>query len=848
MKSSRKKPAAKSLTVEARSTGACVHKTHGPVLEGRLWLYRFAAVVLIPGVLLGMAEMTLRLVGAGYPTTFLVPLREGSRELWVQNDRFGWRFFGPERSRVPHPFAIPQRKDTNAVRIFVFGESAAYGDPHPAFGLPRMLEAILELRHPGLRFEVINAAMTGLNSHGVLAIAEDCARAEGDVWVVYMGNNEVVGPFGAGTVFGGQVPPLPLIRAVLALKTMRLGQCGELALARLSQPAANEAEWGGMAMFLNHPVRLEDPRMKRVYHHFQRNLASLLGVARQHGVRVVVSTVAVNLRDCAPFGSAHRLGLSAADRLVWSNFWEQGIAAQAAGAHERALEAFARAAQVDETFAELRYRQGRSALALGAQAEAVAHFQAARDYDTLRFRCDGRLNGLIRETVAGWDASMVRLVDGEAVLARLSSAGVPGREFFYDHVHLTFGGHYWLSRAIAEAVEELLRGGNTAFGGLDRPWPTLSDCARRLAWTDWARHSALLDMVARLSDPPFPAQMNHAEQMEQLRAELEAVQSRVEGPGLMESLRLVEVAQAEAPHDPWLHLQRARLLQARGELDEAGRAAARVVELVPGAAEAWSLLGLIQAQRRQFESALEAFDRVARQNPQHVWALHNKALALARLGRTNEAIRNFERLLAFKPHFGPGWLSLGMLLEASGRAEAARPCFEKALKNRIRRPGDLALLARFCKARGWWEAAVTNYLDALALHPADAQLHMEVGQCWVQLNRRADAVRHFAEAVRLAPGSVQARFLYGLELARSGEAAAAERQFREAVRIMPDLLEARLNLALTLMDQGRLTEALAELDAVLARDPQNASARSWRDSIRERLAKNLDPPGSATEP
>ncbi len=47
-----------------------------------------------------------------------------------------------------------------------------------------------------------------------------------DIWVIYMGNNEVVGPFGAGTVFGRQVPPLPLIRASLALKTTRIGQLG----------------------------------------------------------------------------------------------------------------------------------------------------------------------------------------------------------------------------------------------------------------------------------------------------------------------------------------------------------------------------------------------------------------------------------------------------------------------------------------------------------------------------------------------------------------------------------------------------------------------------------------------
>ena len=65
-----------------------------------------------------------------------------------------------------------------------------------------MLQAMLELRYPGTHFEVVNAAIVAINSNVILPIARDCAAASADIWVIYMGNNEVVGPFGAGTVFG----------------------------------------------------------------------------------------------------------------------------------------------------------------------------------------------------------------------------------------------------------------------------------------------------------------------------------------------------------------------------------------------------------------------------------------------------------------------------------------------------------------------------------------------------------------------------------------------------------------------------------------------------------------------
>ena len=310
------------------------------------------------------------MVGIGYPTAFLLPSSHNGKETLVQNNQFGWRFFGARMARTPHPISIAQTKPEGTVRIFVFGESAAYGDPQPRFGLPRVLHAMLSLRYPGTRFEVINAAMTGINSHVLLPIARDCARAEGDIWVIYMGNNEVVGPFGAGTIFGAQAPPLSVIRASLALRTTRIGQVLD-SLHHLKQPAhAASGEWGGMAMFLEQQVRADDARIGSVHHHFERNLVDMIQAGRKMGAGVVVSTVAVNLKDCAPFASVHRLGLSESDRTKWEKLVAGGIAAEESGQLKEAADNFSQAVLIDDRFAELRFRQARLALAHGEMAEA----------------------------------------------------------------------------------------------------------------------------------------------------------------------------------------------------------------------------------------------------------------------------------------------------------------------------------------------------------------------------------------------------------------------------------------------------------------------------------------------
>ncbi len=201
-------------------------------------------MVLGPLLFLLVLEAGLRVAGVGHPMSFFLPMKIDGQDCLIENDRFGWRFFGPEKARNPFPFVMPENKPPDTVRVFVFGESAAYGDPQPEFGLCRVLEALLEGRFPGQHFEVVNTAMTAINSHVILPIARDCAAQHGDFWVIYMGNNEVVGPYGSGTVFGPQAASLALVRAGVAFKATRLGQALGSMVRAFSKPAAQPKRMG----------------------------------------------------------------------------------------------------------------------------------------------------------------------------------------------------------------------------------------------------------------------------------------------------------------------------------------------------------------------------------------------------------------------------------------------------------------------------------------------------------------------------------------------------------------------------------------------------------------------------
>src|SRR5438132_1814453 len=109
----------------------------------KIWCFRLIALMGIPLLFFGLIELGLRLAGFGYPSSFLLKSSNHGEKTFVQNDQFGWRFFGPRMARQPEATSIPREKPPGTIRIFVFGESAAYGDPQPHFGLPRMLDALL---------------------------------------------------------------------------------------------------------------------------------------------------------------------------------------------------------------------------------------------------------------------------------------------------------------------------------------------------------------------------------------------------------------------------------------------------------------------------------------------------------------------------------------------------------------------------------------------------------------------------------------------------------------------------------------------------------------------------------
>jgi tetratricopeptide (TPR) repeat protein len=766
----------------------------------RLWLFRIAVAPLLSLFVFGAIELGLRIFGYGYPTSFFLRTKIDGVEYYVPNDCFGFRFFPPYLARTPVPQRVPVKKPANTYRIFLFGESAAQGDPDPTFGAGRYLQVQLRERYPGTDFEVVCVAMTAINSHVILPIARECARLDGDLWIIYMGNNEMIGPFGASTVFGSRVPATGFVRANLAVKRTRTGQWLEHVVQHWHPNSASPKTWEGLNMFKDRPLLYDDANRLRAYGNFKKNLADILRAGQGAGVPIILSTVGSNLKDCAPFGSAHPASLDQSRKRDWEQLFQQGIASETNGDFSNALEAFQKAAAIDPHYAELQFRMGECDLALTNDTKALREYELARDDDTLAFRADTTINHILEDVATARAAAGVHFLDATEMLAENSPNGIPGNELFYEHVHLNFAGNYLLGRAFAEQTAKLLPESIRAHARGE--WASAELCDRRLAATLWDRSRVWQENFSRVSMPPFTGQLNDVPRARFYMSKLKQMSAQMNDRTRAESRMMYETAVEAAPDDYALHQNFAQFLSQTGELPKAIQEEKRCGELLPQTPEAPFKAGALLVREGDTSEAEKRFSQALGIRKDYVPALNELGLIYANRQRTTEASNYFARALAINPGYPEAYLSWGFTDQCSGNLNQAE----------------------------------ARYQQAAALQPAGPAAYFSQAVALATQHRRAESMNSFQAAVYMNPQFWQARYLLGMELAGENKLDEAQAQFAAVTHLRPDFDRAHLNYAVALAKTGKLEEAQKEFQTTLKLNPTNSIAQKNLEAVQANIA------------
>lgn len=689
----------------------------------KLWLFRVLAITIIPAFLFIILEVGLRIVGYGYPTSLAIKQKANGVESYCSNIKFSWRFFAPEIARTMDSFAFPVEKTDNTCRIFVLGASAAAGTPDGAYSFGRMLKVMLTQQYPDTDFEIITAAMPAINSHVVLEMAKDSACYQPDLFIVYLGNNEVVGPYGAGTVFAPLSANLSLIRLGIALKATKVGQL-VMSLTRLLNSNSPKI-WLGMEMFLNKQVRRDDPQMKIVYRNFRQNLKDIFRVAEKINTPLICCTVGSNLKDNPPFASEHRVGLTDSEKEKWDVLYKQGVDFENKGDYASAVEIYLQAAEIDSEYADLQFRLGHCYWVMGDFEEGRIRFVMARELDTLRFRADNQINTIIREEAGDKTRNGIFFIDTCKTIEDNSPHNTPGEELFYEHVHLNFAGNYLLAKTIFQQVQMIMpdkikfkTSSATEDEVQDSNIPSEREVARYLAYTDWEKFRIAEKVVNEfLKQPPFTNELYNNERVMKEEQRVKVLKAALTEEDMKEVDLEYHWAIQQSPLDAYLYWKYGLMLEELQDPSDAARQYEIVFKYEPTNYLACAKLALCYGLMGNIEAAIEYNIKTLKMYPTSADAYFNLGFAYQLKQMNDKAIRNYKKAIQMNPEHAKAYNNLAVLLYNKGKIKEALNTYRTGIKhvpNNVDLHSNLGIML---KEQGQKDEAIIELKEALSIDP-----------------------------------------------------------------------------------------------------------------------------------
>ncbi len=469
-------------------------------------IFSFIAIVLIPLLIFVSVELALMGLGVGKSFDYFHEIDINGQAHYQENPDFADQFYPPSLDIGPKENTFAEDRSPELLRVYVLGGSAAQGFPYKNHGLDRLLATQLRAALPSRQIEVINTAMTSVNSHVVYAVARSIPKNSADFAVILMGNNEVVGPYGPGTFNQNFLANITLIRGIQALKRTRIWQAlDSLILQIRPADAKQDLAWEGMQMFTSHGVSHDDPRMESVYGHYEDNLTSIIETLRNKGIHVLLSTVPVNLRHSAPFLSVHSPDVSEEQLDQWRELNSRASQSFDKENWDDAITGFQAALEIDHDYADTHFRLATAYENLGKFQKAKTHYERALDLDALRFRADTRINQIIRKVAASVENDAFSFVDSAAAFEQASQPFQPGWNLFLEHVHYDFSGNHILAAEISRSIIS-----NLTASDAYQPLPSV-EVARRIGFPNYETIEVIKKLQSMVQHPPFPGQSNYIE-------------------------------------------------------------------------------------------------------------------------------------------------------------------------------------------------------------------------------------------------------------------------------------------------------------------------------------------------
>ncbi len=263
--------------------------------------------------------------------------------------------------------------------------------------------------------------------------------------------------------------------------------------------------------------------------------------------------------------------------------------------------------------------------------------------------------------------------------------------------------------------------------------------------------------------------------------------------------------------------------------------AALVLLIAPAFAQSpdYQADGIRALDAKNYPLALDLFTKAVAADPQDYAAHFHLALSYSLLDKYADAIPEFRKVLELKPRLYDAELNLGMCLLRVKDAPAAAPLFKDAAEQKPKEFRPVYYLGQALLDQHQFADAERAFTAAVALNPSSPAAEVGLAQALVQQAKLSDSEPHFRKAAALDAGYKPAL----LQLAELYETAKQPALAIAIYREFPENPGAQERMGALLAQSGDATEAIAALEAAVAKSPTAAN----RAVLAQAYEKNKQP-------
>lgn len=284
------------------------------------------------------------------------------------------------------------------------------------------LKKKLEIKWPDKKIEIINAGGLSYGTNRLLLVFEEVLEYKPDLIILYSGHNEFEEKYLKTekhlTAFT-RLNDFLLFSRVYQMGSKVYYDARKAVLTACINSKGNkpapffplnpQVQWGRLAS--------EDEKMS-IYSNYKSNIESMIKMAKNDSIKLIISTVAYNQLGKPPFYS-----------LTYGNYedFKKNISP---GKIEEWLNKETKDPFIEYAIGEFLYQQGKF-------SEARAHFEKAYVLDSQPHRANSITNNIVKDLARQYK---IPLADVEAKVMENSKGGIPSPDLFSDHCHLNHKG------------------------------------------------------------------------------------------------------------------------------------------------------------------------------------------------------------------------------------------------------------------------------------------------------------------------------------------------------------------------------------------------------------------------